>query len=103
MGRRFLKNTATVLLSPFVAPGTAIALLVTRLCLFPSIAVDLKATTKDFLTGFLLNPAQPTTWGRPVGLLVLPDGSLLFTEEANNRIYRIQYQSSIIAPQTGLW
>ncbi|MBD2597649.1 sorbosone dehydrogenase family protein [Nostoc spongiaeforme FACHB-130] len=46
---------------------------------------------EDFLTGFLLNPSTPTTWGRPVGLLVLPDGSLLVTEEANNRIYRIQY------------
>jgi len=22
---------------------------------------------EDFLTGFLLNPAEPTTWGRPVG------------------------------------
>jgi len=49
---------------------------------------------EDFLTGFLLNPSVPTTWGRPVGLLVLPDGSLLFTEEANNRIYRIQYRGS---------
>ena len=47
---------------------------------------------EDFLTGFLVNPSAPTTWGRPVGLLVLPDGSLLVTEEANNRIYRIQYQ-----------
>ncbi|MBD2774664.1 PQQ-dependent sugar dehydrogenase [Iningainema tapete] len=46
---------------------------------------------EDFLTGFVLNPDVPTTWGRPVGLLVLPDGSLLVTEEANNRIYRIQY------------
>ncbi|WP_096603382.1 PQQ-dependent sugar dehydrogenase [Calothrix sp. NIES-2100] len=46
---------------------------------------------EDFLTGFLLNPSTPTAWGRPVGLLVLPDGSLLVTEEANNRIYRIQY------------
>ncbi|MBD2411587.1 sorbosone dehydrogenase [Nostoc calcicola FACHB-389] len=46
---------------------------------------------EDFLTGFLLNPSVPSTWGRPVGLLVLPDGSLLLTEEANNRIYRIQY------------
>lgn len=44
---------------------------------------------EDFLTGFLLNPSVPTTWGRPVGLLVLPDGSLLVTEEANGRIYRI--------------
>lgn len=47
---------------------------------------------EDFLTGFLLDPSVPTTWGRPVGLLVLPDGSLLFTEEANNRIYRVQYR-----------
>jgi len=47
---------------------------------------------EDFLTGFLVDPSGPTTWGRPVGLLVLPDGSLLLTEEANGRIYRIQYQ-----------
>ncbi|MEK0178860.1 MAG: sorbosone dehydrogenase family protein [Oscillatoriales cyanobacterium] len=47
---------------------------------------------EDFLTGFLTEPSVPKTWGRPVGLLVLPDGSLLFTEEANNRIYRIQYR-----------
>lgn len=46
---------------------------------------------EDFLTGFLIDPAGPTTWGRPVGLLVLPDGSLLLTEEANGRIYRISY------------
>ncbi|HEY9861383.1 MAG TPA: sorbosone dehydrogenase family protein [Candidatus Obscuribacterales bacterium] len=49
---------------------------------------------EDFLTGFLLDPNGPTTWGRPVGLLVLPDGSLLVSEEANGRIYRIQYQGS---------
>ena len=45
---------------------------------------------EDFLTGFLLDPAVPSTWGRPVGLLVLPDGSLLVTEEENGRIYRVQ-------------
>jgi len=50
-----------------------------------------KGYYEDFLTGFLINPSGPNTWGRPVGLLILPDGSLLFTEEANNRIYRIQY------------
>jgi glucose/arabinose dehydrogenase len=47
---------------------------------------------EDFVTGFLVDPSTPTTWGRPVGLLVLPDGSLLFTEEANGRIYRVQYR-----------
>ncbi len=45
---------------------------------------------RDFLTGFL-DVSEETTWGRPTGLQVLPDGSLLFTEEANNVIYRIQY------------
>ncbi|MDJ0676601.1 MAG: sorbosone dehydrogenase family protein [Calothrix sp. MO_167.B42] len=49
---------------------------------------------EDFLDGFLVNSAQPSTWGRPVGLLVLPDGSLIFTEESNNRIYRIHYRGS---------
>lgn len=46
---------------------------------------------EDFLTGFLIDPSIPSTWGRPVGLLVLPDGSLLLTEEGNGVIYRIQY------------
>lgn len=54
-------------------------------------------TYEDFLTGFLLDPSVPTTWGRPVGVLVLPDGSLLFTEEANNRIYRIQYVGEAVS------
>ncbi|MBD2181296.1 PQQ-dependent sugar dehydrogenase [Planktothrix sp. FACHB-1355] len=46
---------------------------------------------QDFLDGFLLNPSVPTTWGRPTGLQTLPDGSMLVTDDANNRIYRIQY------------
>ena len=51
-----------------------------------------KGYYEDFLTGFLVEPTIPSTWGRPVGLLVMPDGSLLVTEEENGRIYRIQYQ-----------
>jgi glucose/arabinose dehydrogenase len=39
----------------------------------------------------MTEPSIPSTWGRPVGLLVLPDGTMLFTEEANGVIYRIQY------------
>ncbi|MBW4420822.1 MAG: sorbosone dehydrogenase family protein [Myxacorys californica WJT36-NPBG1] len=46
---------------------------------------------EDFLTGFLVDPSEPITWGRPVGLVTMRDGSLLFTDEANNRIYRVQY------------
>lgn len=49
---------------------------------------------EDFLTGFLLQPEVPRTWGRPVGVLVMPDGSLLFTEEANGRVYRVSFTSA---------
>ncbi|UJR07166.1 hypothetical protein I4U23_011454 [Adineta vaga] len=47
---------------------------------------------EDFIYGFLTNPSGPDTFGRPVGLLVLNDGSLLFTEDGNNRIYHVQYR-----------
>jgi glucose/arabinose dehydrogenase len=47
---------------------------------------------EDFVAGFLTNPSGPDTFGRPVGLLVLKDGSLLFTEDGNNRIYQVQYK-----------
>lgn len=46
---------------------------------------------EDFLTGFLVNPEGPDTFARPVGLQVMPDGSLLLAEDGNNRIYRISY------------
>lgn len=46
---------------------------------------------EDFLTGFLTNANGPSVWGRPTGLLVLADGSLLFTDDAQGRIYRISY------------
>jgi glucose/arabinose dehydrogenase len=46
---------------------------------------------EDFLTGFLVSETSPRAWGRPVDVLVLPDGSLLVSEDANGMIYRIQY------------
>ncbi|CAF0946329.1 unnamed protein product [Adineta steineri] len=51
-------------------------------------------TYEDFLYGFLTNASGPDTFGRPVGLLVLKDGSLLFSEDGNNRTYLIQYNQS---------
>ena len=47
---------------------------------------------EDFLTGFLVDPEGPDTFARPVGLQVLPDGSLLLAEDGNSRIYRISYE-----------
>ena len=55
---------------------------------------------ENFLTGFLINPSVPTTWGRPVGLLILPDSSLLFSQEANGRIYRVQYSKNLGSGET---
>jgi glucose/arabinose dehydrogenase len=49
---------------------------------------------EDFLTGFLVDPDLPSTWARPVGLLVMPDGSLLLAEDGNSRIYRISYSAA---------
>lgn len=31
-------------------------------------------------------------WGRPVDLLVMPDGSMLVSDDASGLIYRISYQ-----------
>ncbi|MFM2313624.1 MAG: hypothetical protein RLZZ04_2900 [Cyanobacteriota bacterium] len=50
---------------------------------------------EDFLTGFLVNPDIPETFARPVGLQVMPDGSLLLAEDGNSRIYRISYQGEM--------
>lgn len=53
-----------------------------------------KGYYEDFLTGFLLDPATAETWGRPVGVIFADDGSLLFVEDANARIYRVTYSGS---------
>lgn len=47
---------------------------------------------EEFVTGFLIDPSVPTTWGRPVGVLALRDGSLLFTDETGGRVYRVAYR-----------
>jgi glucose/arabinose dehydrogenase len=48
---------------------------------------------EDFLTGFLTNVGGQGVpierWGRPVGVLVARDGSLLVSDDASNRIWKI--------------
>jgi glucose/arabinose dehydrogenase len=44
---------------------------------------------QDFLTGFVTPDGQ--VWGRPVGIAVAPDGSLLVTDDGSNSIWRIDY------------
>jgi glucose/arabinose dehydrogenase len=44
---------------------------------------------QDFLTGFVLPDGK--VWGRPVGIAVAPDGSLLVSDDSSNSIWRVSY------------
>jgi len=44
---------------------------------------------EDFLTGFVLPNGD--VWGRPVGVTVAADGSLLVTDDGSNSIWRVSY------------
>ena len=48
-----------------------------------------KGIYQDFLTGFVT--PEGNVWGRPVGVTVMKDGSLLVSEDANSSIWRITY------------
>lgn len=45
----------------------------------------------DFLVGWMLGEDKPEVWGRPVGLLVLKDGSMLITDDGAHKIWRVSY------------
>ena len=44
---------------------------------------------EEFLTGFIANAEAAEVYGRPVGLAVLRDGSLLVADDAGNKIWRV--------------
>ena len=46
----------------------------------------------EVVKGWMIAPDQREVWGRPVGLLQMPDGSLLITDDGNNRIWRLSYK-----------
>jgi glucose/arabinose dehydrogenase len=46
----------------------------------------------DFVAGWMLDEDRPEVWGRPVGLLVLKDGSMLITDDGANKIWRVSYE-----------
>ncbi len=52
----------------------------------------------DFLTGWMLDENSAKVWGRPVGLLVLKDGSLLIADDGANKIWRVTYRPPGRAP-----
>lgn len=44
---------------------------------------------EDFMTGFVVSNAQ--VWGRPVGVAVAKDGSLIISEDGSGTIWRVTY------------
>jgi glucose/arabinose dehydrogenase len=51
-----------------------------------------KVTSHPFVDGFLENAAgDPPMWGRPVDVLQMKDGSILFSDDFNGIIYRVSY------------
>jgi glucose/arabinose dehydrogenase len=44
---------------------------------------------EDFLTGFVVD--DDNVWGRPVGVAVAPDGSLLVSDDGSGSIWRVAY------------
>ncbi len=49
-----------------------------------------RGEVEDFATGFVT--ANGDVWGRPVGIAVANDGSLLFSEDAHGTIWRVSYR-----------
>lgn len=47
---------------------------------------------EDFVNGWMIAPEKREVWGRPVGLLELPDGSLLVTDDGGNKVWRVFYK-----------
>lgn len=46
---------------------------------------------ENFVSGWLPDENSNEVWGRPVGLLVMPDGSLLITDDGARKIWRVSY------------
>ena len=44
---------------------------------------------EDFLTGFIANIEESQVYGRPVGVTVLPDGSMLVADDKSDVIWRV--------------
>jgi glucose/arabinose dehydrogenase len=49
--------------------------------------------SQDFLTGFIANPNTREVYGRPVGLAMQSDGSLLVADDGGNKVWRVSPSS----------
>jgi glucose/arabinose dehydrogenase/beta-lactamase superfamily II metal-dependent hydrolase len=77
---RNLRTGYKVIRVPFKADGTAVG------------------SYEDFLTGFVTDEGYP--WGRPVGVAVGADGSLLVSDDGSNTIWRVKKTSPVSSKQS---
>ncbi|WP_264565662.1 PQQ-dependent sugar dehydrogenase [Flavobacterium sp. N3904] len=47
--------------------------------------------SEEFLTGFIVDPEKDIVHGRPVCVIVTPEGDLLITDDKSNTIWRVTY------------
>lgn len=47
---------------------------------------------EDFLTGWMVSPDSREVWGRPTGIMIMKDGSLLVSDDGGNKIWRISHK-----------
>lgn len=64
-----------------------------------------KGWYEPFVTGFRIQragqektPERAEVWGRPAGLALLPDGSLLIADDVGNRIWRVSHENGASPP-----
>ena len=57
-----------------------------------------EGTYQDFLTGFVVD--DDSVWGRPVGVAVAKDGSMLVSDDASRSVWHITYQPAASKPRS---
>ena len=65
--------------------------MVTRSSSFRSGKARRSGGYEDFVVGWMLGEDSPEVWGRPVGVAVLKDGSLLVSDDGAGKVWRITY------------
>ena len=55
----------------------------------PFVNYKIQGGMEDFLTGFIANRVTKEVYGRPVGIAVAKDGSILVADDSGNKIWRV--------------
>lgn len=48
---------------------------------------------ENFMTGWVIDNTSKDVWGRPVGLTMMKDGSLLVVDDGANKVWRVTYNN----------